>query len=72
LRAEALAFADRLAAHNPFSMEMAKRSVNRASELPLNAGLELEAANYAVNFATAEARDGLKAFAARRAAKPAR
>jgi enoyl-CoA hydratase/carnithine racemase len=69
LRTEALTFANRLAGHNPFSMEMAKRSVNRASELPLNAGLDLEAANYAVNFGTAAARNGLRAFAARRAAK---
>jgi enoyl-CoA hydratase/carnithine racemase len=71
LRDETLAFAAPLAGHNSFAMEMAKRSVNRAGELPLNAGLEFEAANYAVNFATAAARDGLKAFAARRAEKSA-
>jgi enoyl-CoA hydratase/carnithine racemase len=67
LRAEALAFAGQFAGHNSFAMEMAKRSVNHAAELPLGVGLDLEAANYAVNFATAGARDGLKAFAARRA-----
>lgn len=69
LRAEALAFANQLAAHNSFALEMAKRSVNRASELPLRAGLDMEAANYAVNFVTADARDGLRAFAARRKPK---
>ena len=71
LRAETLAFASQFAGHNSFAMEMAKRSVNRAAELPLSAGLEFEAANYAVNFGTTAARDGLKAFAARRARKSA-
>lgn len=66
LRSEALAFADQLARHDCFAMEMAKRAVNRASEIPLHAGLELEAAHYAVNFTTAAASDGLRAFAARR------
>lgn len=68
LRAEALAFAGQFAGHASFAMEMAKRSVNRAAELPLGAGLDLEAANYAVNFSTSAARDGLQAFAARRTA----
>jgi enoyl-CoA hydratase/carnithine racemase len=66
LRSEASAYAAALARHDSFAMEMAKRTVNRASEIPLHAGLELEAANYAVNFGTASARDGLRAFAARR------
>jgi enoyl-CoA hydratase/carnithine racemase len=72
LRAETLAFAAPLAGHNSFAMEMAKRSVNRAGELPLGVGLEFEAANYAVNFATAAAHDGLKAFATRRVQKAPR
>jgi enoyl-CoA hydratase/carnithine racemase len=66
LRSATLAFAAMLTRHNPFAMEMAKRSVNRASELPLGAGMEFEAANYAVNFGTADARSGLQAFLARR------
>lgn len=69
LRSVALGFAEQLAQHDPFAMEMAKRSVNRASEIPLNAGLDLEAANYTVNFGTPSARAGLRAFAERR--KPA-
>ncbi len=72
LRIETLAFAKPFAAHAPFAMEMAKRSVNRASELPLSAGFELEAANYAVNFATATAQNGLRAFAGRRAGQTGR
>jgi enoyl-CoA hydratase/carnithine racemase len=41
---------------------MAKRAVNRAAELPLQAGLEFEAATYALNFATPHAREGFKNF----------
>ncbi len=72
LRAATLEFAKPFAAHAPFAMEMAKRSVNRASELPLGSGFELEAANYAVNFATDAARSGLQAFAERRAGQAKR
>lgn len=66
LLTEALAFAEQLSRHDGFAVEMAKRAVNRACDIPLHAGLELEAANYAVNFTTSAARDGLRAFAARR------
>ncbi|WOH64028.1 enoyl-CoA hydratase/isomerase family protein [Bradyrhizobium sp. BWA-3-5] len=69
LKSAALAFAEQLAVHDPFAMEMAKRTVNRAGEIPLNAGLDLEAANYAVTFGTTAARERLSAFAARRKPK---
>jgi enoyl-CoA hydratase/carnithine racemase len=54
-----------LAGHDAFALEMAKRSLNRAAELPLAAGLDFEAANYAVNFGAA-GRAGVRAFASRR------
>jgi hypothetical protein len=41
---------------------MAKRAVNRAAELPLQAGLEFEAASYALNFGTPHARAGFHNF----------
>lgn len=71
LRDAVLAFANRLAVHDGFAVEMAKRSLNRAAELPLGAGLELEAAHYAVNFGAAGAQAGLRAFLDRRAARAA-
>lgn len=71
LQQRAVAFAQRLAANSPFSVEMAKRALNRAGELSLSAGMELEAAHYAVNFGTAQARDGLNAFASRRKSRSA-
>jgi enoyl-CoA hydratase/carnithine racemase len=62
LREATLALAASLVKHHPFALEMAKKALNRAAELPLQAGLELEAANYAVNFGTAHARAGFAAF----------
>lgn len=62
LRAETLAFAEQLVRHHPFALEMAKRAVNRAADLPLEAGLEFEAATYALNFGTPHAREGFRKF----------
>jgi enoyl-CoA hydratase/carnithine racemase len=62
LRGEAQAFAESLVAYHPFAVEMAKRAVNRAAEMPLQAGLEFEAATYAVNFGTPHAREGFRRF----------
>lgn len=59
---ETMAFAESLAKHHPFALEMAKRAVNRAAELPLQAGLEFEAASYALNFGTPHARAGFRNF----------
>jgi enoyl-CoA hydratase/carnithine racemase len=64
-----LEFASTLAVHDGFALEMAKRSLNRAAELPLGAGFDFEAAHYAVNFGSAAARAGLDAFLARRAVR---
>jgi enoyl-CoA hydratase/carnithine racemase len=55
-------FAVSIVRHNPFALEMAKRAVNRASELPLQAGLEFEAATYALNFGTPHAAEGFSNF----------
>lgn len=62
LREETLALAESLTRHNPFALEMAKRAVNRAVELPLQAGLEFEAATYALNFGTPHAAAGFRRF----------
>nr|WP_242528963.1 enoyl-CoA hydratase/isomerase family protein [Ramlibacter ginsenosidimutans] len=62
LRNETLAFAESLVRHHPFALEMAKRAVNRAAELPLSAGLDFEAAGYALNFGTPHARESFRKF----------
>jgi len=62
LRAQTLALAESLTRHHPFALEMAKRSVKRAADLPLAAGLEFEAASYALNFGTPHAAAGFRKF----------
>ncbi|CAG9166329.1 MULTISPECIES: enoyl-CoA hydratase/isomerase family protein [Cupriavidus] len=62
LREATLDFAATLARRHPFALEMAKRALNRAAEMPLQAGLDLEAATYALNFGTPHARAGLQNF----------
>jgi enoyl-CoA hydratase/carnithine racemase len=62
LREETLAFAESLTRHHPFALESAKRAVNRASDLPLDAGLDFEAATYALNFGTPHAAAGFRRF----------
>ncbi|SAK96394.1 short chain enoyl-CoA hydratase [Caballeronia temeraria] len=63
------ALADSLASYDPFAVEMAKRALNRAGELPLSAGLDFEAAQYAVNFSSDGARTGLRQFVERTRAR---
>ena len=72
LRAETFEFAASLTAHHPIALEMAKLAVNRAAELPLQAGLDFEAVAYALNFGAPHARAGFARFLARRDAKAAR
>lgn len=62
LRGEAQSFAESLVEHHPFAVEMAKRAVNRAAEMPLQAGFEFEAATYALNFGAPHAREGFRRF----------
>lgn len=62
LRQETLAFVESLVRHHPFALEMAKLAVNRAAELPLQAGLDFEASGYALNFGTPHAREGFRKF----------
>jgi enoyl-CoA hydratase/carnithine racemase len=71
LRETTLAFAGELASRDGFALEMAKRALNSACDLPLGAGLDFEAAHYAVNFTGAAARAGLQDFLDRRAARHA-
>jgi enoyl-CoA hydratase/carnithine racemase len=62
LREATFAFAATLTRHHPFAIEMAKRALNRASEMPLPAGLDFEAASYALNVGTPHARAGFQKF----------
>lgn len=62
LREETLDLAQAITRHHPFAVEMAKRATNRAAESSLSAGLELEAAAYALNFGAPHAIEGFRRF----------
>jgi enoyl-CoA hydratase/carnithine racemase len=62
LRDATFALARSLTRHHPLALELAKRALNRADELPLQAGLEFEAAAYAFNVGTPHARAGFQKF----------
>jgi enoyl-CoA hydratase len=58
----ALELAARIAAMPPVAVMAAKAAVNRAEELPLEAGLEFERRNFFLLFATDDMREGTTAF----------
>lgn len=64
---EALALADAIAGMPPLAVRAAKRSVLAASELPLSAGLRHERDAFFDLFATADQREGMRAFQEKRA-----
>jgi enoyl-CoA hydratase len=64
----ALALAARIAAMPPVAVIAAKEAVNRAQELPLEAGLEFERRSFYLLFDTEDAAEGMAAFAEKRPA----
>jgi enoyl-CoA hydratase len=62
----ALELAARIAGMAPVAVLAAKAAVNRAEELPLDAGLEFERRNFYLLFATEDQREGMAAFAEKR------
>jgi enoyl-CoA hydratase len=64
----ALALAARIAAMPPVAVIAAKEAVNRAHELPLEAGLEFERRSFYLLFDTEDAAEGMAAFAEKRPA----
>jgi enoyl-CoA hydratase len=62
-----LELAGQIAAMAPVAVLAAKAAVNRAEELPLEAGLEFERRNFYLLFATEDQREGMAAFADKRA-----
>lgn len=62
----ALALAGQIAAMPPVAVMAAKAAVNRAEELPLEAGLEFERRSFYLLFATEDQDEGMAAFAEKR------
>jgi enoyl-CoA hydratase len=65
----ALELAGRIAAMPPVAVMAAKAAVNRAEELPLDAGLEFERRNFYLLFDTEDQAEGMAAFAEKRDAR---
>ena len=63
----AIDLATRIAAMPPLAVLAAKEAVNRAFELPLEAGLEFERKNFFLLFASDDQQEGMAAFADKRA-----
>ncbi len=66
--AAALAVAVEIAAMPPLAVIAAKEAVNRAEELPLEAGLEFERSSFYELFASDDQKEGMAAFIEKRAA----
>lgn len=60
--------ADRLLALAPFALQVAKRSVYTGERLTIDDGLAFEASQFALCFATADQKEGMGAFLAKRKA----
>jgi enoyl-CoA hydratase len=63
---EALALAGRIAAMPPLAVRAAKAAVNRAFELPLSEGIAAERHDFFQLFATADQKEGMRAFTEKR------
>lgn len=69
LVAEALALGDKIATFSRPVIAMAKDCVNKSQQLPLDQGLEYERRIFWSTFATADQKEGMGAFADKRAAQ---
>jgi enoyl-CoA hydratase len=65
-RQEGRKAAHAIASRGPVAQLLARETVNAASDIPLAAGLELERRAFAMALGSAEAREGIDAFLARR------
>jgi len=66
---EALALASEVAGRAPLAVRLGKEAVNKAFELSLTEGLEAERRAFYMLFATADQKEGMKAFVEKRKAE---
>jgi enoyl-CoA hydratase len=69
LLAETRKTAEKIASKGPLAIAYARRAVRKAAELTLPAGNDLEAELFALLFATADQKEGMRAFVAKRPAQ---
>ncbi|MBS1557795.1 MAG: enoyl-CoA hydratase/isomerase family protein [Bacteroidetes bacterium] len=63
---EALAMAKEIAQMSPIAVQLAKEAVNRSFETQLDEGLAFERKNFYLTFASADQKEGMKAFIEKR------
>jgi len=63
---EALTLAGEIAALSPVAVQLAKEAVNRSFETQLDEGLAFERKNFYLTFASADQKEGMKAFIEKR------
>ncbi len=63
---EALTLAGEIAAMSPIAVQLAKEAVNRSFETQLDEGLAFERKNFYLTFASADQKEGMKAFIEKR------
>ncbi len=63
---EALKLAGEIAKRAPLAVQIAKNSINKAEELPLSEGIDYERRSFYLLFASADQKEGMSAFAAKR------
>jgi enoyl-CoA hydratase len=68
LLAETRKTAEKIASKGPLAVAAARKAVRKSQELPLSSGNDLEAELFALLFATADQKEGMKAFLAKRPA----
>lgn len=66
LRSRAMAIAERIASRSPVALAAAKEALRTSLSAPLEAGLRAEAALFQLCFASADASEGMRAFAEKR------
>jgi enoyl-CoA hydratase len=63
---EAITLAVEIAALSPIAVQLAKEAVNRSFETPLDEGLAFERKNFYLTFASADQKEGMRAFIEKR------
>src|SRR5271154_421747 len=63
---EALSLAKEIALQSPVAVQLAKEAVNRSFETQLDEGLAFERKNFYLTFASADQKEGMKAFVEKR------
>jgi len=68
LMSEVLVLAEKMKSNGPFGIRLAKECINKSHSLPVKEGLEVEARDFGMCFATKDQKEGMTAFIEKRKA----